>query len=72
MNVNGQLYGSSHFEFGERVSGMHWIGGWFDLTAGLGRYGGKENSLPLPRIEPQFLGRPSRNLSLYRLNCPDT
>jgi hypothetical protein len=48
------------FTPGEKAPGTYWLGGWVGPRASL-------NGVPLPRIEPQFLGRPARSPSLYRL-----
>jgi hypothetical protein len=57
-----------HFTPGERAPGTHWIGGWVDLRAGLDNME-KWKFLALPGLEPQPLGRPAHNQSLYRLCC---
>jgi hypothetical protein len=54
------------FTPGERASGTHWIGGWGDPRAGLG----KRKFLTLPELELRPLGRPARSQSLYRLSSP--
>jgi hypothetical protein len=57
---------SDRFTPGERAPGTHWIGGWVDPRAGLDDVE-KRKFLLVPGLEPQLLGRPARNLSLYRL-----
>jgi hypothetical protein len=49
---------------GEGAPGAHWIGGW------LGPRRGKEETLTLPGLKLQLLGRPARSPSLYRLRYP--
>jgi hypothetical protein len=55
------------FTPGERASGIHWIGGWVDLRAGLE---GKEKGtlLILPGLQVRPLSRPAHSQSLYRLS----
>jgi len=40
----------------ERGLGSHWLGDW------MRKFGEAENFLPIPGIEPRFLGRPARSL----------
>jgi hypothetical protein len=45
----------------EERSGTHWIGSWVGPRAGLDVW--RRENLPLPGIEPRFLGSPARNLA---------
>jgi hypothetical protein len=57
------------FTPGERISGLHWIGGWVEPRVGLNDVETK-NVLPLPGLELRPLGRSTLNQSLYRLSYP--
>jgi hypothetical protein len=57
------------FTPGERAPGIHWIGGWVDLRAGLDDLK-KRKLFTLLGLELRPLGRPARSLSLYRLRYP--
>jgi hypothetical protein len=48
------------FTPGERAPGIHWIGGWVDLRAGLDNLE-KRKFFTLPGFELQPLGRPARS-----------
>jgi hypothetical protein len=69
MELNGQLqaYATLHFTRGEGAPDTHWKGGWVGLRAGLDTV--EKKKLPMAGTESRFLGRPARNLSLYRLSC---
>jgi hypothetical protein len=51
---------------GRFTHGTHWIGGWVGTRTGV-EYVERRKILPLPELELQPLGRPSRSQSLYRL-----
>jgi hypothetical protein len=53
----------------ERAPGIHWIGGWVDLRAGLEEVE-KRKFLTLPGLKLRPLCRPTRSQSLYRLRYP--
>jgi hypothetical protein len=59
----------SRFTPEERAPGIHWMGGWVDLWAGLDDVK-KRKFLTLPGLELPPLGRPARSQSLYRLSSP--
>jgi hypothetical protein len=48
------------FTPGERAPGIHWIGGWVDIRAGLDDLE-KRKLLTLPGLELRPLGRPARS-----------
>jgi hypothetical protein len=50
----------SHFTPGERAPGIHWIGGWVDLRAGLDDLE-KRKFLTLPGLELRPVNRPARS-----------
>jgi hypothetical protein len=56
-----------HFIPGERAPRTHWIGGWVGLRADLGRCGEEKHRLSCRGSNP---GRPTCNLSVYRLRYP--
>jgi hypothetical protein len=56
-----------HFTPGERVPGIHWIGGWVGPRASLG--GVEKTFLTLLRLNLQPLGCTASSQSLYRLCC---
>jgi hypothetical protein len=70
----GREYSSSRpdrFTLGERVPGIHWIGGWVGHRVGLDDVE-KRTFLTLPGLELRPLGRPARSQSLYRLGYRKT
>jgi hypothetical protein len=67
MEVSDQLHAPAALLRGKN-SGIHWIGGWVDPTAGLVVV--KLKFLSLPGLELRPLGRPTRSQSLYRLRYP--
>jgi hypothetical protein len=48
MDVSGQLHAPAALHPGERVPGIHWIGGWVGPRAGLDAVTKREKFLPLP------------------------
>jgi hypothetical protein len=56
---------AGRFTPGERAPGIHWIGGWVNLRAGLVEETRK--FLTLEGLELRRLGRPDRSQSLYWL-----
>jgi hypothetical protein len=54
MEVKGQLHAPATLSTGEEAPGTHWKGGWVDLRADL-------DAVPLLRIDPRLLSRPSSN-----------
>jgi hypothetical protein len=74
MEESGRLRALVAFAPGKVVPGTHWAGNWMEPTAGLEVSG--QQSLVLPGISLQFLGRPARKLltilpelSRLVLNC---
>jgi hypothetical protein len=72
----GRLHALGALPIVERDPGTHWIGSWVGPRASLGKYGEETtNPFSLQGIQPRFLSRPARNLSLVPLNfrinnCP--
>jgi hypothetical protein len=61
MEVSGQLYASASLHPGETALNIHCVGGHATSEAGLDVTEKRQNLFPLPGIEIQLLGCPSRN-----------
>jgi hypothetical protein len=66
-----QLHAPAALPPGERAPGTNWIGGWVGPRAGLDNME-ERKFLTLQGLELQFLCRPSRSQSQYRLSFRDS